>query len=238
MPLDLIVDSIDGLGDSVKGLYKEVDGKFHLDVTGLPDVTGLKSALDKERIGHRAASKLAKDLQTKWVGVDRDVVRVMLDQADTDAESKLIAEGKVSEVIEARLAKHQQATQTQLDEKDTTINGLTKKALENIFRTVAGTEGVHTSAIDDILLRGSSVFQLDANGNAVQLGDDGHPILGADGKSSFSPAEWLKGMRESSPHWFPANDSGGGSEGGGKQNSSFIKDPIQRINNARGVSDK
>lgn len=215
MALEMVVESLDGLDEGLKSLYVEKDGKYSLDVNGVEDVTGLKSALEKERINGRAATKALKDMQAKYSGIDVDVVKGLLEQAETDAEAKLIAEGNISQVLEQRIKKHQEETEGRLAEKDGVINTLTRKALENVFRTAASKAGVHPQAIDDVLLRGASLFSLDSNGNAVQLGQDGHPVFGKDGKTPYNPSEWLEGMRETAPHWFPAGNSGGGSQGQG-----------------------
>ena len=53
MALKLTVDTLDGIDESHHALYAEKDGKFHLDVDGVEDTTGLKSALDKERKANR-----------------------------------------------------------------------------------------------------------------------------------------------------------------------------------------
>jgi hypothetical protein len=60
------------------------------------------------------------------------------------------------------------------------------------------------------------MFTLDENGNAVQRDADGNVVIGKDGKTPFSPSEWLESMRESAPHWFPAGASGSGSNNGSK----------------------
>ena len=60
MALKLIVDSLDGLDEGTKGLYAEKDGKYRLDVEGLEDTSGLKSALEKERTARRELEKRAK----------------------------------------------------------------------------------------------------------------------------------------------------------------------------------
>jgi hypothetical protein len=63
MTLQYTVKSIDDLSDDVKKMYTEKDGAYVLDVTGIdiPDVKGLKSALDKERERANAAERAAKD---------------------------------------------------------------------------------------------------------------------------------------------------------------------------------
>ena len=60
MALKLIVDSLDGLDDGTKALYAEKDGKYRLDVEGIEDTSGLKSALEKERTARRELEKRAK----------------------------------------------------------------------------------------------------------------------------------------------------------------------------------
>ena len=60
MALKLIVDSLDGLDEGTKGLYAEKDGKYRLDVEGIEDTSGLKSALEKERTARRELEKRAK----------------------------------------------------------------------------------------------------------------------------------------------------------------------------------
>ena len=68
-------------------------------------------------------------------------------------------------------------------------------------------------AVEDALFRARTLFTLDGDGNAVQV-KDGQVVIGKDSKTPYSPAEWLEGMKESAPHWFPAGGSGGGAPGG------------------------
>lgn len=56
------VDTLDGLDESVSGLYKEQDGKFVLNVEGMPqqeDVSGLKAKVD-ELLGEKKKADQAK----------------------------------------------------------------------------------------------------------------------------------------------------------------------------------
>lgn len=63
MALKAVVESLDGMDDGSKSLYVERDGKFILDVEpvggfSLEDVTGLKTALGKERTAREQAERL------------------------------------------------------------------------------------------------------------------------------------------------------------------------------------
>lgn len=60
MSLKLTVDNLDGIPEDLRGYYTEKEGKYHLDVSGIEDTKGLKSALDKERKAHEDLEKQTK----------------------------------------------------------------------------------------------------------------------------------------------------------------------------------
>lgn len=83
MALQLIVDSLEAVPAALHGEYAEKDGKFHLNVTGMEDTKGLKSALEKERTAHKAAATAQKELAAKvekWekLGKTEEEIGVML----------------------------------------------------------------------------------------------------------------------------------------------------------------
>ncbi|MEQ8332309.1 hypothetical protein [Nisaea sp.] len=54
MPLPAESDSLDAVPEAARAFYVETgDGRFHLDAEGVEDVSGLKSALEKERAARR-----------------------------------------------------------------------------------------------------------------------------------------------------------------------------------------
>ncbi len=227
MALDLIIDSLDKVDKALQGLYVEKDGKFSLDVDGLPDNAGLKSALEAERKAAKDAKALARDLAKKYDGIDPDQTREMLKRFENDAEAKLISEGKIDEVVNMRSEKLRTELQKQVDEansgKDAAIEiskQYQQQVLDSHIMSAAAKVGIHKHAIDDALFRGRNMFTLDEKGNAVQLGADDKPVFGKDGKTLFSPDEWLAGSKEWAPHWHPAGSSGGGASGGANGDSS------------------
>ena len=106
MGLSYQIDSIDGLSEEVAEMYVEKDGKFILDISGLPkpepvepaksdDTTGLKSALKKEREARKALEKQAKTYE----GIDPDKYTEMTERitelkAQEDATVRKEAERK------------------------------------------------------------------------------------------------------------------------------------------------
>ena len=63
MALAFEIDSLDGLEESVKTLYKEHNGKFRLDVSGIDPADELKGALQREREERKAAKARADQLE-------------------------------------------------------------------------------------------------------------------------------------------------------------------------------
>lgn len=63
MALKLTVDSLDGLDDGVKSLYKEENGKFRLDLDGYEDTTGLKAQRDALLNEKKEAQRKAKEAE-------------------------------------------------------------------------------------------------------------------------------------------------------------------------------
>ncbi|MBB5508148.1 hypothetical protein [Paraburkholderia atlantica] len=186
-------------------------------------VTGLKAKND-ELLGKL---KHSNEQLKAFDGIDPVKTKEMIARFENDAEAKLIAEGKLSEVIEKRTERLRADYEKKLSDAHALAQNESERAkafqgrvLDDAIRAAAAQAGLHQYAIDDALLRGRSMFSLNADGQAVQLGPDGQPVLGKDGKSAFSPAEWLEGMKESAPHWFPAAASGGGSTGGSGGSSS------------------
>ena len=229
MALPIETDSLESVDEAARGFYQQTeDGKYRLDLDGYEDPKGLKSALEKERQAAREASKQLKDFQKRYDGIDPDEAKQLMTVFETNEEAKLIAQGKTDDVIQRRMEKQRKEFEKQLEAANQKAQLEAEKArkfeqrvLDSHIMAAASKAGIHQHAIDDALLRARSMFRLNDDGNAVQFDDDGHVVLGKDGKTPFSPNEWLEGMKESAPHWFPAGNSGGG--GGGNSNKGKQK---------------
>lgn len=181
-------------------------------------VSGLKSK-NSELLGKL---KERDEEMKRYEGIDPDAVRSILKRFTDDEEAALIAKGQVDTVLSKRTERMKAEYDKQLGSAKAEAEAAAKRAqafqarvLDNEIRAAAAKAGIHQHAIDDALFRGRAMFSLDDSGAAVALGDDGRPVLGKDGKTPFSPAEWLEGMKEKAPHWFPAQASGSGAGGSG-----------------------
>lgn len=223
MPLPITVDSLDSIDESARSFYVEADGKYRLDVDGLEDTSGLKSALEKERTASKDAKRKlaeAEQFQKQFEGIDIEAVKGLLTKASQDEETKLIAEGKLDQVFERRterlrgeLDKSIKAEQEARTKAEARAKALESRALGDVIRGAAIEAGAEKSALDDFILRGSAIWALDENGNPVAQ-QDGETIYGKDGKTPLTPKEWAESLRESAPHLFP-RAQGAGTPGGG-----------------------
>jgi len=225
---ELDATAVAALPESQRTWYTEKDGKFTVDLSKVEfeDTGGLKTALEKERQAVKDAKAAAKqaiaDALKAYEGIDPVKTKALLAKFDNEEEATLIAAGKLDEVITRRMSKHTAAQQKLIDEATArekaaqeTANTFKGRVLDNHIRAAAAKAGLHPFAVEDALLRARSLFSLDAKGEAVQLGTDGVPVLGKDGKTAFTPTEWLESMKETAPHWFPVSGSGGGAGGSG-----------------------
>jgi len=191
-------------------------------------VAGLKTskeAILAEKKAVQAQLDEVKTTLSSFDGINPTKVKEMMAKFENDDEAKLIAEGKVSEVINARVAKT-------LEEADAQIKAATdataaaeakagkfsQKVLDDSLRAAAMAAGLYPKAIEDALLAGRIEFKLDEEGNAVQFDENNNIIMGKDGKTPYAPAEWLEGMPEKRPHWFP-NGNSGSPDSSGDRNS-------------------
>lgn len=193
-----------------------------------PDISALVAAeVEKQVSGLKAKNqelidmnKAIKDQLKQFDGIDPVKTKELFARVDNDAEAKLISEGKISEVINARTEKLTADYNKRIEDAKASVEAANKRAqafegrvLDDSIRAAAAAVGVHPQAIDDALFRGRSMFKLGEDGKAFQPGADGSPVLGKDGKTVFTPQEWLEGMKTAAPHWFPNGSSGGGSNG-------------------------
>jgi hypothetical protein len=228
------------LPKDVQALYVEKDGKYSFEFPeGFEEVGSLKSALEKERDKAKTAAQAAKDLAKKFEGIDPDEVRKILDKMGSDEERQLMKDGKLDEVVTRRMTKAAAAHVKELEaERKKTELALAKAAkfeqrvVDNHIRAAAIKAGVHQGAVEDALMRGRAIFKADDEGNAVQLDGDGKVVVGKDTKTPFSPDEWLSGMKEAVPHWFPAPNAGGGGTGnkGGTKGRTINRAAFSALN--------
>ncbi|MFU2207219.1 hypothetical protein [Solidesulfovibrio sp. C21] len=203
MALKLVLDTLDGLEEGQKALYVEKDGKFHLDVDGLEDTSGLKSALQKER-------DRARDFEKKLAGLkdlDPEEYARLKKEAEERATKQMEEKGefdKLREKWRADQEKKEAEFKGKLAEKDALLR---KLHLDREVRDAALKSGVLSDEIEDVMVVTAPRFRMEEDGGITVLGKDGQPS--PDDLSTF----FAKTYKEERPkRYAPTGASGGGAQ--------------------------
>jgi len=250
MALALSVDSLEGLPDAIHSLYVEKDGVYVLDVDGVPDVTGLKTALDSERERAKKAEKERKELESKFAGIDIEEVKAMKEKEVALEEEKLRQAGREKEIEEKKQKLINEAHQKALTEKDEFAKALEikakrmeEKALDGFLSAGINGSGIHSFATDEAIADARKVFSLDEDGNVVALDADGDPLFDDDGKTKLTISSYFKSekLKARKPHWFEVKGGGTGAQQyGAPRNTKDLSHlpPIERLTAARKAAKK
>lgn len=169
-------------------------------------------------------------LKAQWGDLDPNQVKAIMTRLENDEETKLIAEGKVDEVISRRTQAMQGDFQKRIDAADKIRDDLEGQVgsmqskikslvLDSQIRRNAAELGILPSAVDDALYRAKDIFSIGENDSVVAKDRDGSVLLGKNGRDPLSPAEWIDSMKEKAPHWFAQNGGANASGGAGKASS-------------------
>jgi len=176
------------------------------------DVAGLKAKRD-ELLG--AQSKLKEQLQ-QFEGIDPARARHLESVLSENEEAKLIADGKIDELISKRLSREQATWQSQIEQRDTEaqqlrqqIEGLQGATINSGIATAAQKAGLAPTAIEDAqLLAGHAGWKVEDGVPVLRKGEE--VVRGKNGPITFE--EWLESQRDTRPHWFPT-PKGSGAQG-------------------------
>ncbi|MDC5549885.1 hypothetical protein NRA66_10465 [Acinetobacter baumannii] len=160
-------------------------------------------------------------LKSKVDGLDLDAIKVLLDKSNQDEESKLIAEGKIEEVIQKRTEKMREehekvlkAEKDRADKAESYANKFRQSVIQGQIVQAAVEMGALSEATADIAFLAQSQFSLDENGKAVAIDANGEVVIGKDGSNPVTSKEWVEGLRENKPYFWP-KANGSGSPGSG-----------------------
>lgn len=123
MPLALIVDDITSVPEAFRTEYTEKDGKHHLNVDGLEDTSGLKSALLKEREANKKAKADAAVMDAKvkkWesLGKTDAEIQEMLDKAAVAEQEAAKKSGNYDALLADQRKKADEAAKMLRDKYD------------------------------------------------------------------------------------------------------------------------
>lgn len=217
MALALTVEKIDSVPEAMRSAYVEKDGKFHLDVDGIEDTTGLKNSLTALR-GEKTALETAIRSWSK-LGKKPEEVEAMLEAERQKSQDALLKAGKFDEVLATHLgnakterdAAVEAATKREKNALGIARNALVNTGLANaLTKAKASAEGM--AALPKLIGDRVKVEFNDAN-EAV------HTILDADGKTPMVGSgtgglatydDLVKAVTKDFPSLFEGTGGGGG----------------------------
>jgi len=185
---------------------------------------GLKNK-NTELLGSLRTTKSELDgFKTQFEGLDIDAVKGLLNKVGQDEETRLLAEGKLDEVISKRTErlrtdydKQLAAEKSRADKAEAFAAKYSDKVLADSIRAAAIKAGALPEAAEDIILRARGTFKLSEDGEAIATDRDGEVVYGKDGKTPLSPLEWAESLRETATHLWPrAQGAGQTGDNGGK----------------------
>jgi hypothetical protein len=225
MPLAFTVDKLDSVPETLRGEYVEKDGKFHLNVDGLPDVEGLKSALHKERETNKTTKALVSTFEK--LGKSPAEISELLAQKEKEAEDALKKAGNFDEVLKQHLtkaAKERAEAEAKLTgERDTALSVARKAIVDTRVSGILAKLKATPEGMDLLVERLGKRIDLDlSEGKEVVSikAADGTPMVGS-GKDGLATFDDLgKEAVKLYPSLFEGTNAGGGGkqpgQGGGK----------------------
>lgn len=237
MSLKFLIDSLDGLEDSVKELYEDAgDGKYQLKVEGIPsekagdddDVKELKQALERER--QNAAKARRESSEFRKLGLDPEEVAELQRQREEAERKKLKDEGEFEKLLNQHKEKWEGEKATLTKERDDAVAALKTHVGESAFVTELAKLGATEEGVSLLPLRFKERIRVDiADGRPVVevLASDGEtPMAGTakDGRATLT--DLVEEAAKSYPSLFKAQGKGGGGKppsggDGGKPNRKF-----------------
>ncbi len=212
------------LGDVLHEFYTETaDGEYVLEADGVEDVTGLKSALERERAAVRDAKKVLKQFE----GLNADEARKALSETSQREEKDLIDQKKFEEVLKKYKADFDADLSREKEKNNQILTNLKREKLTNML-------------IKNGVLPDRAKFALVEIDNQVELHSDENGIhlqkTGGIGDAKELD-EMVTGLRENSAFLFaPTNASGSGAAAsnanGGSGSGQKVEPGLPRITQA------
>jgi len=156
----------------------------------------------------------------------------MQSNLDSSEDAKLIAEGKMDEVIARKTERvridlekkfnDSQAELTTTQEKLVNVSGnYANHRIDETIRQAAIASGVSPEAIEDVVLRSVGIFSVDEKGAIVALDAEGHVTTNEAG-TPLVPKVFVSDLKEKAPHFWPGSSSGGLGGSGRASDDSLI----------------
>lgn len=210
MALKLVVDSLNDIPEALRSLYKEDGGKFRLEVDGVEDSAGLKSALEKERASARAYEKQVKQWQS--LGKTPEEIGALLDEARKQDEKKALDAGQFEKLKQSLVEQHAAELKTR-DARESSLRVAMEGQLIDgaAVRAISEAKGVPTLLLPHVK-QYTKVVERDGQYQVVVVDAKGDPRINAKG-DALSIADLVGEMRSSDVFGRAFDGTGAGGSG-------------------------
>jgi hypothetical protein len=164
-----------------------------------------------------------KKMESKYSGIDLEEWGAYQSERQSLADKELIDSGEVNTLIQQRLNeaaeanakevfKQKEGYEAQLEALQKEITGydgqMSRMLVDNSLTKIAADKGVRSSAIEDVLSRGRTVFRVE-DGKAVAFDENGRIKYGEDAVTPLTIDGWVEGLATSAPHLFEMSTGSG-----------------------------
>ena len=204
--MEIELSDVSGLPETLKSVVQSEGDKHKLDLSKLmpaEDLTGLKSALQKERANSQAWAKLGEKPEDVQVRI-------------AELEEKAKGSGKGAEDAQAKLDALKQDYERKISERDQRIEKMMQANASASLKAELAKAGFIPEAIDDIAATAMGRLQFNDDGTPKVLTSDGKPMIGNGPDHGATLADLAKELAEAKP--YAVQDQGKG--GSGKQPGS------------------
>lgn len=207
MPIEVVVESLDAVPETLREHYVEKDGKHVLDVSTdslrsyfEPETKGLKSALEKERENAKAANAALKNWQALGFDSPEDA-KTAIDEA-TKNKGKALSQEEIEDLVQKRAGEVVSAKDKELQEKDGQLNEtrslLDKLVVGDHIKTAALKAGVDETMLDFVTDQAAK-HGWTRDGEKAVLKKDGSIVFGSELNTPMTPDEWMPKLIEQYP---------------------------------------
>lgn len=182
----------------------------------------VRALVDEQVRGLKSKNSELLGKLKQFDGLDADRLKDMLSKIDQSEEAKLLAEGKLDDVIakrtdriradaEARLEEVEKARVKYEQEAQIYRQRFESRVIEDAIKQEAMKQGVRPEALDDVVRRGADVFKWNAETNEVEARDGNGNLLRTQDENGYimTPEYFVRGLMKTAPYYWPNSDGGG-----------------------------
>ncbi len=215
-----------------KDVREKVEDIHKLEVDELTINLTNKAKEDQEESEKGLKAKNAEILDEKkalqeqvklFDGIDPEAATAAIEFHEKNKDAEFLKDGTIEDLIEKKtstLKSDHEAAMTELNSNctDASTQGTLyqtvyeSKVIDDGIRAEAIKAGIRAEAIDDVLMRGRGVFSLDDKKQIEARDSEGKLAKTKDDKV-LTTKNWVEGLKDSSPHYWP-NSEGAGAHGG------------------------